>query len=131
MKFADFVKVLIHPNLYRGYGVVFATFIVIGIGNGATQYSFGFFISPLEEEFGWTRTQINGALAFSFTMGLMAPLSGRAVDRAGARGVMTISLFVLGLSIVLRPMMTELWHWYALHALMFGAFVCAIVIPAG
>ena len=118
-------------RFHRGYAVVLATFVVIGLGNGATQYSFGFFISPLEQEFGWTRTQINGALAFSFTMGLMAPISGRAVDRIGARWVMTVSLLVVGVSIALRPLMTELWHWYALHALLFGGFVGAIVLPAG
>jgi MFS family permease len=124
-------KPLRHRRFHRGYAVMLATFVVIGLGNGATQYSFGFFISPLEQEFGWTRTQINGALAFSFTMGLMAPISGRAVDRIGARWVMTISLLVVGVSIALRPLMTELWHWYALHALLFGGFVGAIVLPAG
>ena len=118
-------------RFHRGHAVVLATFVLIGLGNGATQYSFGFFISPLEQEFGWTRTQINGALAFSFTMGLMAPISGRAIDRIGARWVMTVSLLVVGISIALRPLMTELWHWYALHALLFGAFVGAIVLPAG
>ena len=124
-------KPLLHRRFHRGYAVVLSAFVVIALGNGATQYSFGFFISPLEEEFGWTRTQINGALAFSFTMGLMAPISGRAVDHIGARWVMTISLLVVGVSIALRPLMTELWHWYALHALLFGGFVGAIVLPAG
>ena len=40
----------------------------------------------------------------------------------GARPVLVISLAVFGLSFCLRPLMTELWHWYALSFMQFATF---------
>ena len=62
---------------------------------------------------------------------LAGPLLGRAMDRLGARPVVAASVAVLGASFALRPLMTELWHWYALSALQFAAFSGAAILPAG
>src|SRR5690606_1399444 len=83
------------------------------------QYSFGVFVTELEAEFGWTRSQVSGALSF-FALGMAASLPvGWALDRWGARPVMMASLILLASSQFLRPFMTELWHFYALNALQF------------
>ena len=62
---------------------------------------------------------------------LFGPLIGRLMDRHGARPVMVASLIVLAVSFALRPLMTHLWHWYALSALQFLAFYGAAILPAG
>ena len=98
---------------------------------GASQYAFGLFILPIEETFGWTRTEISASLSFAAVGGLTAPLLGRAMDRFGARPILLLSLTVFGASFCLRPLMTELWHWYALSFLQFATFSGMTVLPAG
>ncbi|PZC45981.1 MAG: putative arabinose efflux permease, MFS family [Chloroflexi bacterium] len=62
---------------------------------------------------------------------LTSPLIGRLMDRYGAKPIMCSSLIIMCVGFVLRPFMTELWHWYALSALQFGALNGASILPAG
>jgi MFS family permease len=118
-------------NRLHGYAIVSVVFLSAAIGIGTAQYAFGLFISPLEETFGWTRTEISASLSFAAVGGLTAPLIGRAMDRFGARPILTLSLLVAGLGLILRPFMYELWHWYALSFLQFATFAGMTVLPAG
>ena len=115
----------------RGAFIISVVFSSTAIAVGVSQYAFGLFIVPIEETFGWTRTEISASLSFAAVGGLSAPLLGRAMDRFGARPVLVISLIVFGLSFCLRPLMTELWHWYALSFMQFATFSGLTVLPAG
>ena len=101
------------------------------MGIGSSQYAFGIFVDPLEAEFGWSRAQINASLSFAAFSSLIAPVVGRLMDKIGARPIMAISLSLLATSFILRPFMTEVWHWYALSALQFAGFPGAAILPAG
>lgn len=118
-------------KIYRGWWVVAAAFMAAAINIGSSQYAFGLFIEPLEDTFGWSRTQISAALSFSAIGSITAPVVGRVLDRYGARPVMVVSLSLIAVSYVLRPLMTELWHWYALSVLQYLAFSGAAMLPAG
>ncbi len=51
-------------------------------------YSFGLFMKPLQAEFGWSRSQISGALMIVSTLGVLgAPFIGMLIDRWGSRRV--------------------------------------------
>ena len=51
-------------------------------------YSFGLFMKPLQAEFGWSRSQISGALMIVSVMGVLgAPFVGMLIDRWGSRRV--------------------------------------------
>ena len=115
----------------RGAFVIAVVFSSTAVAVGVSQYAFGLFIAPIEETFGWTRTEISASLSFAAVGGLSAPLLGRAMDRFGARPVLVLSLVVFGLSFCLRPLMTELWHWYALSFMQFATFSGMTVLPAG
>ena len=106
-------------------------FFAAAIGTGAGQYGFGIFIEPLEETFGWTRTQINLSLSFTAVGSLIAPILGRIMDRYGAKQMMAVSLAITAVGYLLRPFMTELWHWYALSLLQYGGYTGASMLPAG
>ena len=107
-------------QLNRRWLVFAVLFFGNGLNVGASVYSFGLFIDPLETEFGWQRTAISASLSFAAVGSLASPLVGRLVDRYGSRPVITCSLLLLGLSFLLRPLMLELWHWYALSFLQFS-----------
>lgn len=115
----------------QGVLVVGIVFTSTALCVGASQYGFALFIAPIEHTFGWSRTEISASLSFAAVSGLAAPFLGRAMDRYGARPILVLSLLLTGISFVLRPMMTELWHWYALSLLQFIAFAGATVLPTG
>jgi MFS family permease len=98
---------------------------------GAAQFAFGVFIIPLEEEFGWSRTQVNGALSLGVLSALLAPLAGWALDRFGARWVMGISLAIVSLGFYLRATSNELWQFYLFSAIVFAGTAGVTNIPAG
>lgn len=109
------------PTRLRHYPVLiaFVAFLSFTLTIGITQYSFGVFVTELEGEFGWTRSEVSTALSFFALAGASALPVGWALDRYGARPVMMASLTLLATSQLLRPFMTDLWHFYALNAIQF------------
>ena len=53
------------------------------------------------------------------------------MDNYGTRPLLAGTLALFALSLVLRPMMTELWHFYALSFIQFFAFSGMNMLPAG
>jgi MFS family permease len=74
--------------------VIFAAFVGMVFGPASVLvYSFGVFVGPLEQEFGWTRGQISIAASIVvFVSVLTQPLQGILVDRFGVRRVVLISI---------------------------------------
>ncbi len=118
-------------RIYRGYVVALLVFLSTGLSIGMTQYSFGEFAGPLQERYGWNQTELNLSLTFAFISGILAPLIGVWTDRYGVRPVMFVSIALIAVGFALRPLITELWHWYALSALVYAGFPGATVLPAG
>ncbi len=114
-----------------GWAIVAIVFASMSVAVGTGQYAFGVFIEPLEEQFAWSRAQINVSLSFFAIGGLSAPLVGRMMDKIGARPVMAASLVLFGASYLLRPFMSELWHWYALSIMQFAGMPGSAMLPAG
>jgi MFS family permease len=84
--------------LFHGWKLVGALCIVLFFAAGGGLYVFPVFISSLQEEFGWSMTEISGTAAlFAVTMGLSNPLVGRLFARFGARVVMLVAA---GLSVL-------------------------------
>ena len=115
---------------YYGWLVVAIVFLSSALSIGPA-YAFGLFIEPLEDSFGWRRTAISLSLSFGAVGSLTSPLPGRIMDRYGTRPLMAGSLAVMGISFLLRPLMTELWHWYALSFLQYVALSGATGLPVG
>ncbi len=118
-------------RIYRGYVVALLVFLSTGLSIGMTQYSFGEFAGPLQERYGWNQTELNLSLTFAFISGILAPLIGVWTDRFGVRPVMFVSLILIAIGFTLRPLITELWHWYTLSAIVYAGFPGATVLPAG
>ena len=118
-------------RIYRGYPIAFVVFLSTGLSVGMAQYAFGEFAGPLKAEFGWSQTQLNLSLAFSFISGLLAPFIGNLSDRVGIRPVMFGSLLLIASGFLLRPLISELWHWYLFSSLVYAGFPGATIMPAG
>jgi sugar phosphate permease len=118
-------------HIYRGYPIALVVFLSTGLSVGMAQYAFGEFAGPLKEQFGWSQTELNYSLVFSFISGLLAPYIGNLSDRIGIRPVMFFSLLLIATGFLLRPFITELWHWYLFSSLVYAGFPGATIMPAG
>ena len=116
---------------YYGWWVLVGMVVALIVAEGATFGSFGAYVEPLEERFGWSRTQVS--LGFSVTVGtvgLCAPLIGWLVDHVGPRRLMLIGAPLCAVSFALLANMTQLWQWYAWISLNALALGCVAYIPA-
>jgi len=94
--------------MLQGRAASSAWWVVVGsvlglmVGNGPVfQFTFGLFIAPLVEEFGWSRGTISMGLTAGGLLGAAAsPFVGIAIDRWGVRRVtlVFIVLFSLGMA---------------------------------
>ena len=116
---------------HYGWVIAGVLFLCFTLTVGMLQYSYGVFVAPLEEEFGWTRAEVNVSLSFFAMTGLLAPVAGPILDRFGSSRVMMFSYLLLAISFLPRPWMTELWEFYALNILMYAGMPGAIMLPVG
>lgn len=103
-------------KIFYGWFVVGGTVVGLASGWSALFFTFGTFIRPLEEAFGWQRGQISvGFSIVSLTAVFVSPLLGMLVDKYGARRVLLPSVAMLGLVIASGYMLTaNIWHFYLL-----------------
>ena len=118
-------------GIYRGWYIAGVSALTIGAVLGTAQLAFSLFILPLEEAFGWSRTEVNGALTCGVVSGLLSPYIGRMMDRVGAKWTMVGSIALVATAFLLRAAMTELWQFYLFSVLMFAGMPGATMMPAG
>jgi MFS family permease len=102
--------------------VVLAAACMLNIVARADQNSFGVFIDPLVDKFGWKRGDISFAYSLAFIVGLPAVvLMGWLGDRVGTRLLMIVSSVMIGGGTILLGMIGELWHFYVIYGFLVGA----------
>ena len=85
---------------YYGWVVVFAAGTTVFARMAPSVSILAIFLSPMAEEFGWSRTLIAGAVSAGAIASIfVSPIVGWAVDRYGARLVLTVSMVVLGVAV--------------------------------
>lgn len=107
-----------HKEIFHGWWVVLAAAVGLLLHYAPViAYTFGVFMKPLSQEFGWGRAELS--LAFSLaSLGLAgaAPFVGILVDRCGARQVIMLSVLTFGLCVSSCYFLSaSLWHLYALY----------------
>ena len=89
------------PKLFYGWFVVGACFGVILI-QGAAMWTFGVFLKPLANEFGWSRALVSsGYTAFLLGYVVSVVTSGRLADRYSPRPILLVSALLAGLGFFL------------------------------
>ena len=86
-------------KIYYGWVIVAAS-SGIGFANAATAIGIlTIFVTPMSQEFGWTRTELAGATSLGALLGAaLAPISGRIVDKLGSRVLLTRGGLIVAVS---------------------------------
>ena len=116
---------------FHGWKLVAALCVVLFFTGGGGLYVFPVFIASLQEEFGWSMTQISiSAALFGIAMGLSNPLVGNLFARFGARKTMLIAAAVSVLTLLAYAGLQNLLMLYAIA--LFSGFAVAgtTILPA-
>ena len=83
-------------------------------------YTFGIFLKPLADEFGWSREAISAAFGIAaMTVAVCSPPLGYLLDRVSPRRVIVPCLVVFGLAFGSLALLTSrLWHLYAVFLVL-------------
>jgi len=97
---------------------------------GNFLYSFGVFVKPLINKFGWSRAAISGCVSIrSIASGLASPVVGVFSDRYGPRKFILLGIFLVGLSYLLASRITSLWHLYLFLGMLTGIGIASMLVP--
>ncbi len=100
-----------HWPIVLAAGIAFSYSAVI-------TYSFGLFIQPLTEEFGWGRSEVSAGLSITALLSApLAPILGMLIDRFGARKVAIPSMILTTASVTAFSLITgSMTQWLLLWA---------------
>ncbi len=109
---------LFSGKIFYGWFVVAGcVFVTFGVAGG--QFSFGVFLKPMTEEFGWSRASMSLAFAVTFMLsGLLRPLAGYLADRYSPKIATLSGVMVMGTMLLLVPFVGNLAQLYAVFAIM-------------
>ena len=109
-------------EVYYGWWLLAGSIAAMALGSGVSFWAFGLYIEPLEDQFGWSRGEVSGALSLGvLSGGLAGPLTGRWVDTRGPREVILFGAVTTALTYCLLATTSELWQWY-LYSMINGFF---------
>ncbi|MDF2052925.1 MFS transporter [Priestia megaterium] len=105
-------------KIHYAWVIVFVTFLTLLAVQGI-RLSFGAFVQPWEEEFSMNRGTISLISTLSFIIyGLSQPIIGKLVDKWGARIILSLSTFLVGISIFFTSFVTQPWQLFFLYGIM-------------
>jgi predicted MFS family arabinose efflux permease len=107
-------------GLHRAWLVAAVGFVAI-IGAAGFRATPGVLLTPLQEEFGWSRGTISAAVSVNLLLfGLTAPFAAALIDRFGIRRVITAALSLVATGSGLTVFMTQSWQLVLLWGVMVG-----------
>ncbi|MCK9274849.1 MAG: MFS transporter [Syntrophales bacterium] len=116
-------------KIFYGYIIVASASIILLV-LWAVFYSFGVFLIPLIQEFGWSRASTAGAFSLcSIIMGFAGIAGGRVNDTYGPRVVMSISGLVLGFGYIMMGFVNSVWQLYLFYGIFVGVGMVGGFVP--
>lgn len=106
-------------GIFYGWYNVAMAFTANFMATGTAFYIFNAFMQPLQDEHGWTSTQINIALVIGPFVGLFGQLFyGTVIYKIGPRIMMTLGPIPAGLSFIALGRVNHLWSFYLFYVLL-------------
>jgi len=107
-------------NIHYGWVAAGTTFLVM-LATAAAMGSAGVLIEPLQQEFGWSTTEISTAFAIRLVLfGLLGPFAAAFMNRFGIRAVVSTALVFIAGGILASFVMTQVWQLVLLWGVVVG-----------
>jgi MFS transporter, OFA family, oxalate/formate antiporter len=117
------------PRFFYGYIILLSAFIILWMVGGALA-SFGVFLKPVLEEFGWSRATISSAYSLNMVFGgLVGILAGRITDRFSPRLSLTIGGIFIGAGYMLMSQVHSVWQIYLFYGILISTGAGFTPIP--
>jgi MFS family permease len=101
------------PRIFYGWYIVALTGASGVFAGGTSQAFLGLFVIPIQDETGWSRAAIAGAITLAtFAGGGISPFVGRLADKSGPRVLMATGVLIYGLAYLSMTQVSQLWHFY-------------------
>jgi len=119
------LKIGIH---YAWIIIVIAAFM--HMAGGSVRQAFGVLIVPLQDQLGWSPASITlGYALCSVTGALLAPLTGMATDRFGAKPVIMAGITFFFLGAMVTGVVSQVWHIWISYGLLLGVAQACFNVP--
>ncbi len=100
-------------NVFYGWKMVAVVSFLIAIMSLGVFQGLGTYIVAMERQFGWSRTVLSGAFAFSRVQGAaIGPIEGYLIDRFGCRRMIIIGYSIMGGGFIFLSRTEEIWQFY-------------------
>jgi len=100
-------------------GSAIMMFVTVGVG----YYGLAVFLTPLQEEHGWSNAVVSGATGWFFAVGgVTGFLIGPAVDRHGPVRFMTVGVLLMTVAAASLVFISQAWHLYLAYTMQAIAF---------
>ncbi len=110
--------ILKRTKIYYGWYVLAGSALVV-FGVLGIQFSFGVFLKPMTEEFGWSRATLSLAFGITFMLaGLLRPLAGYLADRYSAKLAALSGVIVMGVMLLVLPLVNNLLQLFIVFSVM-------------
>ncbi len=112
--------------IYYGWYIAATLAVTETISWGIIYYAFTVFITPMQSELGWSRSQLTGGFSLALLMmGVMAFPVGTWIDRHGSRWLMTVGSVLATLLVIAWSQVTDITLFYLIWL---GLGVCAAAV---
>lgn len=107
---------------YYGWLIVGAQFLAVMAVAGPTTWAFGVFVVPMEEELGWSRGTLFGAVAVRMLIGVgLMPFMSRLMDKPRWPLILMVSTSVVyATSLMLVAAVQNVFQYYLVFAILGG-----------
>ena len=119
-----------NPRIFYGWWVAGATFTALFIGLSSGFYTVSVFLEPLQQAFGWSRTQVSsGFMAASFLSGFQSLMTGFVVSRWGVKRVQLTGSLIIVFALTALSAMNHLAQYYVFMVILFTGTSFVGTIP--
>jgi MFS family permease len=101
--------------------IVLACVMVLFAISTGSRMSFGVYIDPLVEKYGWSRSSISFAYTLSFMISVpLYVVVGWLADRIGSRKIIMVGSIIFTLGMLLTATITQVWQFQVYFGLLIG-----------
>jgi MFS family permease len=101
--------------------LVLAACFAVLLVNAGSRFTIGLVLKPMAEDLDWSRTTLASAVTlFMFVAAIALPVTGRLVDRFGAKCVLGSSMLLGATGLACVPFLHEPWQFAIAYGVVFA-----------